>query len=237
MKFGGLCISFLALVLLLHPALTAQEEKKEKDTEKKEEKTTPEKKKEPAEEKLIYSSKVGPVKLVRVEGSEYAIDVPLPDPIKIQQVELWKVQQLYNINQQRNPQQATIQMAQYHMQLQQKLNNGETTTIKTFEVKAGEGMKVRLNFPPVQYDDQGNLKKYTNKQLAALRGKSKWPGYYPGEVEMLKVGQMVEVYFAKSAAPITKPGPRKKGDVEEPVVGQKPEVVLFVVLMEPWKAN
>jgi FtsZ-interacting cell division protein ZipA len=249
MRFAGQILGFLAVILLLLPVLTAQEEKKDKgnDAEKKElekkdpekkdpEKTEPEKKeekkKEPVEEKLVYGSKLGPVKLVRVESGEFAIDVPVPDPMKIYALQMWSAQQMQSIATQQNPLQRANQMAQYQMQLAQKQMN-ETTKLQTVELKAAENMKVRVNFPPVQFDDQGNLKRWTTKQLIALRGKSKWPGYYPGEADLLKVGQVVEVYLAKTAQPTPTKGPKRKADLEAEVApGTKPEVVLIVVLQE-----
>lgn len=255
MRFAGQVLTFLTAVLLLLPVLAAQEEKKDpekkdaekkelekkdpekKDPEKKDEKPEPEKKKEkekePAEEKLVYGTKLGPVKLVRVEGGEFAIDVPVPDPQKIFALQQWSTQQMYSISQQQNPVQRAQQMAQYQMQLAQKQLN-ETTKLQTVEVRGAENMKVRINFPPVQFDDQGNLKRWTVKSLAALRGKSKWPGYYPSEVDVLKVGQVVEVYLAKSAQAPAKTGPKKKADLEEIVPAGKPEAVLIVVLQDAW---
>jgi len=253
MRFCGHLIGLLALVLFLLPGLTAQEEKKEKDkaAEKKEAKKDEEKKdpekpekpekpepeKKPAEEKFVYGTKVGPVKLLKVEEGEMDIEVQVPDPAKLLALQQWSAQQMYNIAQQKNPQQYAQQMANYQIQLAQKQAN-ETTSPKTVSVKAAEGMKVRLMFPPLQFDDQGNIKRYTAKQLAALRGKSKWPGYYPGETDMLKAGQVVDVYISKASmpAPVKTKGPRKKGDLEAEVAAapNKPEAVLIVVIQEAY---
>jgi hypothetical protein len=239
MRTWGQLIGLLALVLYLLPALTAQEEKKvaDKSDEKKEEKTEPEKKKEPAEEKFVYGVCVPRVKLLRSEGGEFSIEVQVLDPQKVYDMEVWKVGQLQNLARQTNPQQYAQQFAQYQVQLAQRV----LTSPKSVDVKAGEGMKVRLMNPPLLYDDQGNLKKWTAKTLAAYRGKSKWPGTYPGEVDMLKPGQWVDVYISKSSVPTPPKGParpKKKGDVEAEIAAatMKPEVVLIVVIQEaPWK--
>jgi hypothetical protein len=242
MRSYGQSIGFLALILFLVPISGAQEEKK--DLEKKDDAKAapekksglPEKKKEPAEEKLIYGYKFGSVKLVRIDGGEFAIDVPVPDPMKIYQLQMWSAQQMQSIMRQTNPIQATQQMAQYQVQLAQKQAK-ETTTNKTLEVRTADGMKVRTYFPPVAFDDQGNIKRYTAKQLIALRGKSKWPGYYPADAEILKVGQVVDVYISKASLPMpVKGAAKKRGDLEAEAAtaGMKPEAVLIVVVQEPY---
>jgi hypothetical protein len=238
MKMCGRLIGFLALLLILLPAITAQEEKK--DPEKKDEEKKPALEKKPAEEKFVFGYKLGPVKLLKAEGGDFDIEVQVPDPMKIYQFEMWKAQQMQGIMRQTNAAQAAQQMAQYQMQMVQKQANNETTSPKTVEMKAAEGMKVRLMNPPLQFDDQGNIKRYTTKQLAALRGKSKWPGYYPGDMDMLKAGQVVEVYVSKSSIPPptkTKGAPKRKADLEAEAAAAattKPEVVLIVVIQEPY---
>jgi hypothetical protein len=227
MRIAGRVLSLLVLLACLLPVL-GQDEKKEPD------KPEPEKKKEkePAEEKLVYGHKFGPVKLVRAEGAEFAIDVPVPDAKKIYDLNIWNVQQMANISRQQNPQQRAVDLARHKMEYVRRQLN-DTTSLKTVEVRAAENMKVRTNYPPVQFDDQGNLKRWTNKELIALRGKSKWPGTYPGEVDILKVGQVVEVYLAKPPAPPKGSGPKRKADLEaELPEGVKPEAVLIVVLQE-----
>jgi hypothetical protein len=79
-------------------------------------------------------------------------------------------------------------------------------------------MKVRTDFPPNQFDGQGNLE-------GALTGKSKWPGKYLGEVDMLKVGQVVDVYIART-------GKLTPGPTNLPAAGTRPKALLIVILKE-----
>ncbi len=254
MRFCGRLISFLALVLFLLPVLTAQEEKKDdkktevkKDAEKKDpekkdsekpEKGTEEKKKEPTDEKFVYGLRLSPVKLLKADGGEYTIEVQVPDAQKIYDMEVWKAGQIQNLARQTNPQQYAQQYAQYQLQLAQKV----ITSPKAVDIKAGEGMKVRMMYPPLIYDDQGVLKRYTQKQLTALKGtnKGKWPGTYPGEVDMLKPGQIVEVYISKSSMPMPVKASKlkKRADIEAEAAAAattKMEAMLIVVLQEPLK--
>ncbi|HEV2950401.1 MAG TPA: hypothetical protein VGX70_23680, partial [Gemmataceae bacterium] len=50
--------------------------------------------------------------------------------------------------------------------------------------------------PPVAYDDKGNKKKYTAKELKELRGDSKLEGYTAG-FEDLKTNQYVKVSLVR----------------------------------------
>ncbi len=109
---------------LAAPASTVTEPKKKE----------PEKKEQPTGETLVYGSKMGPAKLiVRIEGGLYAIDVPVPDPMKIQQLQIWSMQQTQSIAQQQNPVQRAQQMARYQSQYAQK--QLETTWLQTVEFR------------------------------------------------------------------------------------------------------
>jgi hypothetical protein len=69
------------------------------------------------------------------------------------------------------------------------------------KVMTTDDVKVRTKNPPVQYDDKGNKKKYTAKELKELKGNDpKLPGY-TAEFNDLKQNQVVEVSLV-----------RKKGD-------------------------
>jgi hypothetical protein len=66
-------------------------------------------------------------------------------------------------------------------------------------LRAAENVQVRWANPPPDYDDKGNLKKYTKEELKALRGTEGLPGY-KGDKEALQKGQYVRVYLKASAA-------------------------------------
>src|SRR5581483_5843603 len=101
-------------------------------------------------------------------------------------------------------------------------------SFQDLEVRAADNIKVRSLAPPVEYDDRGNLKKYTQKDLIALKGNSKLPGYH-AEFEILRPGQVVDIYLARPQ-PATKK--KKLVDDEDPNMLQRPEVVLIVVVAE-----
>jgi hypothetical protein len=248
MRFTGLLIGFIAGSLLLLPALPAQDKQKKddpkedpkKDTEKPEKPEKPVKKKE---EKFEH----GPVvktKIISMRGDsahEFTIEVPMPDPQQMYQLQMWQAQQMQQLMQIRNPQQYAQRMMQIQMQMAQKQAQGAGYTNKPIDVRAADNCKVRIMYPPVQYDDEGKLKKYTKKDLAKLKGTSKLPGY-DADFDNLKVGQFVEVYLAKQhGSPKDKwsgsKAPRKKkGDDDpppEPMPEMRPEVVLIVIHGEP----
>src|SRR5262245_9075899 len=68
------------------------------------------------------------------------------------------------------------------------------------KLRAAETMKVRSLHPPLAYDDKGNVKQYTSKELKELQDTG-LPGYRCDN-DALRTGQIVRVYLAKTAAPI-----------------------------------
>jgi len=59
-----------------------------------------------------------------------------------------------------------------------------------------DDVKIRNENPPVGYDDKGNKKRYTPKELKELRGDSKLPGY-TAEFNDLKQNQWVKVSLVR----------------------------------------
>jgi len=70
---------------------------------------------------------------------------------------------------------------------------------KTFDLEAKEDMAVRLPEPKAAFDEMGNVKKYTPKELDALRGKDKM---FDGEFSDLTNGQIVQVTLILPKAPM-----------------------------------
>jgi hypothetical protein len=65
------------------------------------------------------------------------------------------------------------------------------------KVMSVDDVKIRTKNPPVAYDDKGNKKKYTAKELKELRGDDpKLPGY-TAEFNDLKQNQIVEVSLVR----------------------------------------
>jgi hypothetical protein len=243
---------FLALAVFLLPALTAQEKKDDAKAEKKDAgddkketvKEKKEKEKKPVEEKPEH----GPVVKTKIismkpdSARDFTIEVPMPDPQQMFQLQQWQAQQMRHIATAPNPRDYAIRMAQYQQQLAQKQASGAGYSMKPVDVRASENCKVRIMHPPVQYDDAGNLKKWTKKELDALKGNSKLPGY-PADFDMLKSGQFIEVYLAKVhgspkdkwQGPNDKKGKKKDDDPPEPMPEMRPEVVMIVIWGEPMR--
>jgi hypothetical protein len=106
---------------------------------------------------------------------------------------------------------------------------GKVTNIdaneKSFHLQVGkqdvkvmtiDDVKIRTKNPPVAYDDKGNKKKYTAKELKELKGDSKLPGY-TAEFNDLKQNQVVEVSLV-----------RKKSDK-----GKQPLANVIMIVTQP----
>src|SRR5437879_8714991 len=97
---------------------------------------------------------------------------------------------------------------------------------KEYTIDAAENMKVRLPAPKTEFDDMGNLKKFTAKELAAKRGPDKM---FDGEFGDLTTGQIVQVTILMPK-PVAKPV--KKDDLtlqEDPKI----EATKVAVIRQP----
>ena len=270
MKRFGLLIGFLAVLVFLLP-LTAQDVKKDaattdkkdkakkdadkkdvtKDPEKKDAKKEPEKKKD----KLVYGAKFT-TKIVNFKGEtnrEYTIEVQEVDPKKVYDMNVWSAQRQQQLAQQ----QANAMRqkdggaalrnwmrdsANYQVDLAKRQT--QVYTSKKVEVQAAENAKVRSMVPPIEFDDQGFQKKWTKKELDALRDKSPLFLYYgdrkiglaPGiatDFDAIKAGQYVEIYMAKVPPKKKEDAKKKKApdDDDPPAAKDRPlEFVLIVIL-------
>jgi len=140
--------------------------------------------------------------------------------------------------------QATQQYYQAAMQLaqtQQRLFRPKDYNYDV-QLRFADDMKVRLLQPPVDYDDKGNLKKYTAKELQELRGKDGLPGF-TGDMDAVRSGQIVRVFLARKQVPTAQAaktkyaaktkGSKKKTDDEEDEVGSaRPQVIMILVLRD-----
>jgi hypothetical protein len=111
------------------------------------------------------------------------------------------------------------------MQHQANLYTTKSTS-KEYGIEAAENMKVRLPAPKTEFDDMGNLKKFTAKELAAKRGPDKM---FDGEFTDLTTGQIVQVTILVPKAPAK---PVKKDDLtlqEDPKI----EATKVAVLKQP----
>jgi hypothetical protein len=100
------------------------------------------------------------------------------------------------------------------------------------ELHTAEDFKVRLPNPPVQFDEKGQVKKLTPKELKDLKGDSKLAGF-PGEFSDLHNDQLVSVTLIKKKdAPRPKPAKGKDTDVDL-LADHLPQVSVVLVISEP----
>jgi len=183
------------------------------------------KKDAPKDEKKLESEKLtslGQVAgvLTNTGGSEanytIRISVPVVEPNLQAQVDYLRRQQQLMVRQVqimtiRNPFQRQQQMVQLVRDAQQMPQNLFTVKQVQQDIHAvpADDMKVRLAHPPAAFDDKGNIKKYTAKELKELKGPDKLPGY-TGALEDVKSNQLVVVYLARK--PVKAGDKPKEGD-------------------------
>jgi hypothetical protein len=66
--------------------------------------------------------------------------------------------------------------------------------------------------PPVQYDEKGRPKRYTNKELTELKGEDKKSPGFPGSVEDLQANAVVRVDLVRTKEDLNKLRRNKKDD-------------------------
>jgi hypothetical protein len=250
---GGI-VGFLALLIVVLPDLGAQDKKDpakadskekdkkdadvkdaakkdaKKDDDKKDEDKSKKKepKKEP-EEKVLTNPNIT-ARLKRLDANsarEFTVEVPQVDPVKVNQLNIWQMNETLRIMRS-DPRIRGQQMILLQLQLARK-QNSEIYTMKEMDLRAADDCKIRALSPPVEFDEKGRVKTYTQKELNALRGHSKLPGY-PADFDRLNAGQQVTVYFAKTKDQPRTGIPRKKNADDDDAA--KPEAVLIVVVQE-----
>jgi outer membrane biosynthesis protein TonB len=221
----------------------AKKDDDKKDLKKKdnEEKKKDEPKKAP--EKLVYAYKFT-TKIMSANGKsnrDLAVETKEVDQAKVKDLQAWSAQQQQNLQRQiydisfekdanaRNNRMITYQRAAYDYQMELGKRQGNIYSTKAMDVRAAENVKVRSVVPPVEFDDAGFEKKYTKKELEAMKDKTGLPGYAT-DLDALKQGQTVDIYMAKKAAP-AKVAPKKKGpgDDDPPAASDRPEFVMIVI--------
>jgi hypothetical protein len=247
------------------PATKAAKDKKTAD--KKKDKTKPKEEEVNPADKVSYGQVVtGKLKQIDANSQrDFTVTLMLPDAKKIIDVNVWATQNIAayqqqqlvsQLNQQRaiataNSVQArqqavfayqkslgeyNVTLTQRQIQLAQKMET-EIYSPKDYELRAAEKIKVRTATPPAEYDDKGNMKRWTVKDLKNLRKGSKLPGY-PAEYDALRPSQTVAVYLAKPVLPQaknTKKGIKLEGiklDEDKEAGADRPEVVMIVVVVD-----
>ncbi|MCS6851118.1 MAG: hypothetical protein NZ700_08130 [Gemmataceae bacterium] len=116
--------------------------------------------------------------------------------------------------------------------LQPSLNprSAPRQVMQTIELEMVEDVKVRLLNPPPAFDDKGQVKKYTAKELAELKGPDKRLPGFTGAVADLRPNQTVSVSLVRPAVP-AKPPSKKDKDALPPEM-PKPKVAMVVIVAE-----
>lgn len=164
-------------------------------------------------------------------------------------------EQMYMQQQQRMAQamvraeQRELQLLQQEIRAIQNMYQVVPVT-RDFEFQADANVKVRIKDLPDQFDEKGNVKKYTRAELQELKGKDKNLMGYESSLEALKPGQTVLVALRthKKPKPTTlttgtakkeKEGdkePEKKEKVEEKeddaAVNHKMQVTVIVIVKD-----
>ena len=234
--------------------------KKGEDTEKKTEK----------KEKLVYGASF-PGKLKEMDANSqknFTVEVQIPVPNPDGQRNLFNAQQnwqrrQFDISRNRNRAQAAQQMQQLQFDIAREMPKLQAGLVKMepkdVKLQAAENMRVRTVNLPLDYDEKGNVKKYTKKELEELRGPEKNLPGYKAEFEALRAGQYVQVFLAKNeknpvpkakgakggakdggAAALPPPGgggagkaAKLPGDDDVNIGEQRPSVVMIVIVAEP----
>ncbi|MCI0639692.1 MAG: hypothetical protein L0Y72_05340 [Gemmataceae bacterium] len=268
MKVLAQLICFLTVALFLLPGVTAQDkDKKQPDKEEKKDdkkkdgkdekkdakdegpkgkkkKSDPKVKDEPDEEKVLFGQVVtGQIAQFDSNSArDFAITLPFANPLKIQEFNLWRWQR-YSTIMLGDKATRLADMQEFYVELVKKQNELKGT-LNQLDLRAGEGCKVRSNFLPQEFDDKGNPKIWTKKDVDALRKKSgKLPGF-PADFDQLRQGQIVTVYLAKQEKKEkdkSATGEKGKGAVEKAKkkvpeenveLQTRPECVMILIVRE-----
>jgi hypothetical protein len=110
---------------------------------------------------------------------------------------------------------------------------------KQFDLDARVSFVRRLALTP-EKDDKGKPKKRTKEELAVLKGKDKTAPGYEAKLSDLKIGQMVQAYFAKpeitkskKAADETKP----QAVVDKKAAADLPRLRMVLILLDETEAK
>jgi hypothetical protein len=104
-------------------------------------------------------------------------------------------------------------------------------TKQEIEFQASEKVKVRTMLLPEQFDEKGNLKKYSKKELAELKGSdAALPGYLSG-LDKLEPGQKVRVVLGPAPRPAAAADKDKEAD-ENPAAEKRTQVKMLVIVGE-----
>jgi hypothetical protein len=254
-RLSGLLLIGLTLIVPSFAGDPKKDDKKPADPEKKKDaKGKDEPAKDKDEEKVVYGVHFTG-RLTQLDPNSQK-DFTVQVTTKVAELDQGQVNRMADLQRQMLQQQQSAATARTLQQRQQALNQMQNIQnqmlqaraamyrykdVNTdYKLRAGDKIKVRSVQPPVDYDEKGNLKKYTAEELKALRGTSGLPGY-TAEYDSLRAGQVVHVYLAKNAhygKGGEKKGAEKKAKKvdeldDETALQARPEVVMIMIIQEP----
>ena len=229
-------IAVLVLGLAVLPAFADDKDKKD---------PAPDAKKDaPANtEKTIKAGTVsGKVVEVNETGKSIKVEVTIeyskPNYGEMQALESCEIQLRQAIAQRNYGNVASLQQ-----QIAQHSLHTSTVERKTHQVDVAgtDDVKVRVAEPPPAYDDKGNIKKRTEKELKELKGDPKDPDYklpgYPGPVQRHQAGVLRESVPGQEKGSPPRPAPKPKDADPDPLGDNMPQASLIEILADPTPAK
>jgi hypothetical protein len=144
-----------------------------------------------------------------------------------------QLQQVVRLQQQmarsRNPAQQMMQIQRIVAQLQLRQARAQqnlynvVTHYQDVEFQAEEAVKVRTLELPDQFDEKGNIKRYTREELRQLKGKDTHLPGYESAFESLKEGQLVQLTLANHQTKKPAGGPGDTKDKAKLTLGEAVE--------------
>jgi hypothetical protein len=210
-------IALLVGLILAAAVGAADKDDKKKDDKKK-------------DDTIIAGQVTGQVAHVESAGKGFRINVqvPVPDPAAMLSV----------ANLQRQLAMTTTPQDRFNVmrQIAVQQQNMTRMEMRPLDLEPAEGMIVRLKNPPVAVDDNGKVKRYTQKELKELKGDDpKLPGFQ-ADFDSIRMGQIVQVTLTrkKPEKPEKPEGkkPVKKEDMEF-LNEERPLVKMVLIVAEP----
>lgn len=161
------------------------------------------------------------------KGFRITVQVPVPDPVAM--LKMANLQRQLAMSAPRNRVNIMRQIAQQ----QQNMVRMEP---RPLDLEPVEDLIVRRKNPPIAFDENGKIKRYTQKELKELKGEDpKLPGYQ-ADFDSLQMGQIVQVSLVKKKPekPVGKPKAIKKEDIEFLLnEEERPLVKMVLIVAEP----
>jgi hypothetical protein len=190
-------------------------------------KKTDDKKTDKAGDKLVHKMDLNG-KLVHVEGAGKGFRIQ----IQVPKLDMNAVNNLNNLKAQlarANPRDFNG-IANLERQIAQAQTKLYTQQNQDVDIEPADELKVVAKNPPIAFDDKGNKKKYTAKELAELRDEPKSP-YFKADFDSLKNGQYVTVTVGWKKD-TTKPKPGQEKDPAW-LADNKPIATKILIVAEP----